>query len=143
MAKISFKLPDDMLEKMSKLGEKYDDITKTVLSEGAKPLFDIAKSNLTNSIGKNTKQDSKSKGDLLKSIRITKPFLDKNGNWGLKVGCEGIDSKNVSNAKKAAVLEYGKSNQIARPWLKPSGSQAKKACIERMKSTFDSEVDKL
>jgi HK97 gp10 family phage protein len=143
MAKVSYKLPDDMLEKMSMLGDKYDDITKIALEEGAKPLFDTAKSNLKSAIDKDTKQESRSKGDLVKSIRITRPFLDKNGNWGIKVGCEGIDSKGVSNAMKASVLEYGKSDQVARPWLKPSGSKAKKACIEKMKSTFDLEVDKL
>jgi HK97 gp10 family phage protein len=143
MAKVSYKLPDDMLEKISKLGDKYDNITKVVLEEGAKPLFDIAKSNLEGSIDKVTKQESRSKGDLLKSIRITRPFLDKNGNWGIKVGCEGIDRKGVSNAMKASILEYGKSGQVARPWLKPSGLKAKKAYIEKMKNTFDAEVDKL
>jgi len=143
MAKVSYKLPDDMLERMSKLGDNFDSVMKSVLEEGAKPLYDTAKSNLADSIGKDTKQDSISKGDLLKSIRITRPYLDKDENWGIKVGCEGMDRKGVSNALKAAVLEHGKSDQIARPWLKPSGSKAKKECIERMMNTFDSEVDKL
>lgn len=143
MAKVSYKLPDDMIEKMSKLGDKYDEITKKVLEEGAEPLYDTAKLNLDDSISRDTKQDSRSKGDLFKSIRITRPFIDKNGNWGIKVGCEGIDSKGVSNALKASVLEHGKSDQVARPWLKPSGSKSKKACIERMKNTFEKEVDKL
>lgn len=143
MAKMTIKFPDEMIAKMSHLGEKYDDITKKVLIEGAKPLFDVAKTNLENSIDNNTKQHSKSKGDLLKSIRITRPFLDKDSNWGIKVGCEGIDQEGVSNALKAAVLEHGKSDQIARPWLKPSGSKSKKACVEKMMSTFEAEVDKL
>ncbi|NMB96338.1 MAG: hypothetical protein GYA02_06980 [Clostridiaceae bacterium] len=143
MAKVKFNLPDEMLEKIAKLGNRYDSIIKAVLREGAKPLYDTAKSNLKDSIGRDTKQDSKSRGDLLKSIRITRPFLDKNSNWGIKVGCEGLDSKGVSNALKASVLEHGKSDQKARPWLKPSGSKSKKACIEKMKQTFEAEVDKL
>ena len=143
MAKVSFKLPDEMLENIAKLGNSYDRIVKVVLEEGAKPLYDTAKSNLKDSIGRDTKQDSKSKGDLLNSIRITMPFLDKHSNWGIKVGCEGLDSKGVSNALKASVLEYGKSDQKARPWLKPSGSKSKKACIAKMKQTFEAEVDKL
>lgn len=143
MANVKFNLPDEMLEKMAKLGSNYDSIIKAVLKEGAKPLYDTEKSNLKDSIGRDTKQDSKSKGDLLKSIRITRPFLDKNSNWGIKVGCEGLDSKGVSNALKASVLEHGKSDQKARPWLKPSGLKSKKACIEKMKQTFEAEVDKL
>lgn len=143
MANVKFNLPDEMLEKMAKLGSNYDSIIKAVLKEGAKQLYDTEKSNLKDSIGRDTKQDSKSKGDLLKSIRITRPFLDKNSNWGIKVGCEGLDSKGVSNALKASVLEHGKSDQKARPWLKPSGLKSKKACIEKMKQTFEAEVDKL
>ena len=143
MAVVNYKLPDEILEKMTKLGEKSDEVIKKVLQEGAEPLYDVAKQNLKGSIGRDTKQESRSKGDLLKSIRITWPFLDRNGNWSIKVGCEGIDSKGVSNALKASVLEHGKSNQVAKPWLKPSGSKAKKACIEKMKEVFEAEVDKL
>lgn len=140
---MSFKLPDEMISKMNKLGENYDSITKTVLVEGAKPLFNTAKDNLVNSIGQNTKQPSKATGDLASSIRTTRPFQDNSGNWGIKVGCEGVDKKGVSNAMKAAILEYGKSNQTPRPWLKPSGIKAKKACVESMQSAFNQEVDKL
>ena len=132
-----------MISKMTKLGENYDAITKVVLVEGAKPLYDTAKDNLINSIGQNTKHPSEATGDLAKSMRITRPFLDKSGNWGIKVGCEGTDRKGVSNAMKAAILEYGKSNQTPRPWLKPSGIKAKKACVESMQSVFNQEVDKL
>lgn len=143
MANVRFNLPDEMIQSIAKLGSNYDRIIKAVLKEGAKPLYDTTKSNLKDSIGRDTKQDSKSKGDLLKSIRITMPFLDKGSNWSIKVGCEGLDSKGVSNALKASVLEHGKSDQRARPWLKPSGLKAKKACIEKMKQTFEAEVDKL
>ena len=143
MAKVDFKLPEEMIESIAKLGSNYDKIVKVVLEEGAKPLYDTAKTNLADSIGKDTKQDSRSKGDLLKSIRITRPYLDKNSNWSIKVGCEGIDSKGVSNALKAAVLEHGKPDQAARPWLKPSAKKAKQECIDKMKETFEAEVKKL
>lgn len=143
MAKISFKLPDDMLVKMSKLAGKSDEVIKKVLVKGAEPLFVAAKLNLGSAIGRNTKEPSKAKGELLKSLRTTRPFVDKDGNYGIKVGCEGLDSDGVSNAMKAAVLEHGKSNQTPRPWLKPSGSKAKSACIDAMKIAFDDEVSKL
>lgn len=143
MAKMSFKMPDDIISKMSKLGDKYDEITMKVLEEGAKPLFEEAKTNLASSIGKNTKHETRSTGDLLKSLRTTKPFLDNDGNWAIKVGTEGIDNKGVSNPLKGGVLEFGKDNQVPRPWLKPSSKKAKQECIEKMKETLEAEVKKL
>lgn len=140
---MSFKLPEDMINKMSKLGENYDNITKSVLEEGAKPLFSAAKNALADSVGKDTKQKSRATGELVNSMRTTKPFLDKKGNWGIKVGCEGVDKKGVSNAMKAAILEYGKSDQKPRPWLKPSGKKVRKDCIEKMQTAFNKEVKKL
>ena len=143
MAKVSFKLPEEMLNKMASLADKSDTILKRVLERGAQPLYLTAKEKLSSSIGKDTKMPSKAKGELLKSLRITRPFVDSNGNYGIKVGCEGNDSKGVSNAMKAAVLEHGKSDQIARPWLKPSGTKAKKDCIEEMKRALEDEVQAL
>ena len=136
MAHCSFTLPEETIRKMSALGDKYDEVTKAVLKEGVTPLYDTAKANLSASIKNGT-------GDLLKSICTTKPFQDKNNDWNIKVGCEGVDRKGVSNAMKAAILEYGKSNQPAKPWLKPSVSKAKKACINKIQEALDIEVSKL
>lgn len=143
MAKVSFKLPEEMMNKIASLADKSDTVLKKVLERGAQPLYLTAKEKLSSSIGKDTKMPSKGKGELLKSLRITRPFVDSDGNYGIKVGCEGTDSKGVSNAMKAAVLEHGKSDQAARPWLKPSGSKAKKACIEEMKKALEDEVQAL
>lgn len=140
MAKMSFKLPEDMLNQMTSFAAKSDEVIKRVLEEGAEPLYITAKEKLASAIGKNTKQPSTAKGELLKSLRTTRPFVDSSGNYGIKVGCEGTDSEGVSNAMKAAILEHGKSNQVARPWLKPSGSKSKKACIDAMKRAFNNEV---
>ena len=136
MTKMTFSLPEETIRIMSALGDKYDEITKTVLKEGVTPLYDTAKVNISASIKDGT-------GDLLKSLCTTKPFQDKNGDWQIKVGCAGVDRKGVSNAMKAAVLEYGKSNQPAKPWLKPSVSKAKKACINKIQEVLDIEVSKL
>ena len=136
MGKMTFTLPENTIRKMAALGDKYDGVTKAVLKEGVTPLYDIAKVNLSASIRKGT-------GDLLKSLCTTKPFQDKNNDWSIKIGCAGVDRKGVSNAMKAAVLEYGKSNQPAKPWLKPSVSKAKKACINKIQEVLDLEVSKL
>ena len=144
MAKASFKLPDDLLEKMSKLGSQYDQIIPKVLEEGAKPASEKAKSNLSLRIGQGTKYPSKSTGELLASLETSKPVQNNQGDWGLRVGIPTTtDSKGVSNALKAAVIEYGKFGQPPKPWLKPAKSQSKKACIEAIKKQFDKEVENL
>nr|WP_307989826.1 HK97-gp10 family putative phage morphogenesis protein [uncultured Niameybacter sp.] len=144
MAKASFKLPDDLLEKMSKLGSQYDQIIPKVLEAGAEPASEKAKSNLALRIGQGTKHPSESTGELLASLETSKPSQNNQGDWGVRVGIPTTtDSKGVSNALKAAVIEYGKSGQPPKPWLKPAKSQSKKACIEAIKKQFDKEVERL
>ena len=144
MAKATFKLPDDLLEKMSKLGSKYDQIIPKVLEAGAEPAIKKAKNNLSLRIGQGTKYPSESTGELLASLEISKPSQDNKGDWILRVGVPATkDSRGVSNALKAAVIEYGKSGQPPKPWLKPAKSTSKKACIAAMKEKFEKEVEKL
>ena len=143
MAKMSYEMPTDMLRKLSALQSRYDSVVDKVLTEGVTPLEDAMRENLERSIGKGTKQPSKSSGDLLKSFSVTKPYQSADGDWNIKVGCAGYDSKGVPNPLKAAVLEKGKSGQRARPWAKPAARAAKEKCIKKMQETLDAEVKKL
>ena len=43
----------------------------------------------------------------------------------------------------ANVLEYGKSGQDAKPFLKPAKNKSRKACINAMEKVIESEIDKL
>ena len=144
MAKASYKLPDDFLEKISKLNSRFDEIAPRVLEEGAKPAIKNAKSNLALRIGQNTKQPSQSTGELLNSLETTKPVQDTKGDWKLRVGVPTTrDSKGISNALKAAVIEYGKSGQPPKPWLKPTKSKSRNACVKAMKDALEEEIKKL
>lgn len=143
MAKMSYEMPDDFIRKLSLLQSGYDDVVGEVLKEGVKPLYDQAKSNLEKVIGAGTKEKSKSSGDLVKSLRTTKPYLDGKEDWQIKVGCTGYDRKGVANPLKAAVLEHGSSKQTAKPWVRPAAREAKSACIDAMQKALDEEVQKL
>ncbi|MGO1368512.1 HK97 gp10 family phage protein [Senegalia sp. (in: firmicutes)] len=144
MAKASFKMPEDFLKKVSGLNNKLDDIVPRVLEKGAEPAVEKAKNNLSLRIGQGTKEPSESTGELLKAIESTKPEQDNKGNWMLRVGApKSKDSKGVSNALKAAVIEYGKSGQPPKPWLKTTKSQSRKPCIEAMKTALDKEIEKI
>lgn len=55
MARIDVKLPDDFLEKLSRLGEHTDAVAEKVLEAGSKVVLDKVRSNLASVVGSNTK----------------------------------------------------------------------------------------
>lgn len=143
MAKASFKLPEDFLLKLSKLGEKTDEIIPKVLDAGAKVVGAKVKSNLQSVIGKGTKNDSRSTGELVSSLGISEARQDKKGNFNVKVGFSEPRRDGQTNALIATVLEYGKQGQPPKPFLKPAYTSSKNACIEAMETAFEQEVENI
>ena len=137
MAKCTCNLPEDLLKKLSKLGSKMDDVSERVLESGGAVVLDKVKSNLQGVlIGNST-------GELSSSLGLSKVLLDRNGNHNIKVGFAEPRSDGKSNAMIANIIEYGKSGQPAKPFLKPAKSQSKKACIDAMTQKLEEEIDKL
>ena len=143
MAKATMKLPDDMLERMSRLGSNFDKVAEKVLTAGGEVVLAKTKSNLQAVVGNNTVYDSRSTGELENALGVSKVLLDKNGNYNIKVGFSEPRKDSSSNAQIANTIEYGKSGQPAKPFLKPAQRASKKQCIEAMKTTFESEVKNL
>ena len=143
MAKVDIKMPDDFLLKISKLGSDFDPVAEQVLKAGGEVVFKRTKSNLSAVIGKGTKHESRSTGELEKALGVTSVRLDRNGNHNIKIGFSEPRPDGESNAKIANILEYGKHGQPAKPFLKPARSASKSECISVMKSTFEEEVKKL
>ena len=143
MAKVDIKMPDDFLIKISKLGSDFDPVAEKVLKAGGEVVFKRTKSNLSAVIGKGTKHESRSTGELEKALGVTSVRLDRNGNHNIKIGFSEPRSDGESNAKIANILEYGKHGQPAKPFLKPARSASKSECISVMKSTFEEEVKKI
>lgn len=143
MAKVDIKMPDDFLLKISKLGSDFDPVAEKVLKAGGEVVFKRTKSNLSAVIGKGTKHESRSTGELEKALGVTSVRLDRNGNHNIKIGFSEPRPDGESNAKIANILEYGKHGQPAKPFLKPARSASKSECILVMKSTFEEEVKKL
>lgn len=143
MAKVDIKMPDDFLLKISKLGSDFDPVAEKVLKAGGEVVFKRTKSNLSAVIGKGTKHESQSTGELEKALGVTSVRLDRNGNHNIKIGFSEPRSDGESNAKLANILEYGKHGQPAKPFLKPAKSASKSECISTMKSTFEEEVKKI
>lgn len=143
MARVDVKMPDEFLERMSRLGSNFDAIAETVLEAGGEVVLEKTKSNLSSVIGSGTKYDSRSTGELESSLGLTGVKMDRNGNFNIKVGFSEPRSDGGSNAQLANIIEYGKSGQPAKPFLKPAKSASKKQCIEAMKQAFEMEVEKL
>lgn len=143
MAKADIQMPDEFLEKLSKLGDRTDAISEKVLEAGGEVVLAKVKSNLSAVIGSGTAFDSRSTGELERSIGLSPVKVDRNGNHDIKIGFAEPRSDGDSNAKIANILEYGKHGQRAKPFLKPAKSASKSAAQEAMIRTFDEEVGKL
>lgn len=143
MAKAQMMMPEDFLTRLSKLGDQQDAISEKVLEAGGEVVLSEVQSNLASVVGRDTKYDSRSTGELERALGLSTVKLDRNGNHNIKVGFSEPRRDGKSNAMLANILEYGKHGQPAKPFLKPAKSASKAACMEAMKRTFEEEVDKL
>lgn len=136
MAKCSYKLPEDLLKKLSTLGSKMDEISEVVLEAGGEVVLDKVKSNLEGSLS------GESSGELVSSLGLSGVRIDRNGNSNIKIGFSEPRKDGGSNAMVANVIEYGKHGQPAKPFLKPAKSSSKKQCIEVMTKKLEEEINK-
>jgi HK97 gp10 family phage protein len=143
MARGSYKMPEDFLLKVSTLAEKTDEIIPKVLEAGGEVVKAKVKANLQATIGSDTKLPSRSTGELVDALGVTPAGVDRDGNYNVKVGFDEPRKDGESNAKIANILEYGKSGQLAKPFLKPAKSASRNACIEAMKRKLDEEISKI
>ena len=143
MAKVDIKMPDEFLEKLSKLGTQTDEISERVLEAGGEVVLAKIRSNLSSVVGRATKVESRSTGELERSLGMSKARVDRNGNHNIKIGFAEPRSDGDSNAKIANILEYGRHGQPAKPFLKPAKSSSKSACEAAMKQKLEEEISKL
>lgn len=143
MAKVQVKMPEEFLLRLSRLGDKTDEIIPKVLEAGGEVVEQKVRANLSAVIGRDTKEESRSTGELLSALGVSPAKIDRDGNYNVKVGFSEPRPDGRSNAMIANVLEYGKSGQPAKPFLKPARSAARAPCIEAMKAAFEREVEKL
>ena len=143
MAKVDVKMPEDFLLKLSRLGDKTDEICEKALNAGGEVVLAKVKSNLSSVIGKDTKTDSRSTGELERSLGLSPVLNDDNGNANIKIGFKEPRSDGESNAKIASIIEYGKQGQPPKPFLKSAKSSSKNACVKAMVETLEQEVKNL
>lgn len=151
MAQVKIKMPEEFLLKVSRLGNKTDEIIEKTLKTGGKIVLEVVKANLKSVIGKDLKFKKRSSGELISSLGISPADVDRNGIHNIKVGFNKPRFKQyeakkdrsyylITNAMIANVIEYGKSGQKPKPFLKPAKTKSIKSCIDAMKSKLDSEI---
>lgn len=143
MAKMTPKMPDELIAKLTRLGGRTDEVCEKALKAGAEVAEKAVASNLSAVIGKDTKLKSQSTGQLEKALGISPVKVDGKGNYDIKIGFNEPRSDGESNAKIANILEYGKSNQPPRPFLKPAKSKSRKDIMSVMKETLEKEADNI
>lgn len=143
MASLSLKLPDELMKKLSGLGDHIDDVSDKMLQAGGAILYRKVKGNLQAVIGKGIKYDARSTGQLVSALGVSPARLNRQGNRDIKVGFAENRSDGYVNAKIANIIEYGRSGQKAKPFLKPAEKQAKADVIAEMTKVFEEEVQKL
>ena len=142
MARCDIQMPEDFLLKLARLGEKTDEIVPKVLEAGGEVVEAKVKDNLQAVIGSGTKEESRSTGELERSLGLSPAKQKRDGSgWDIKVGFAEPRSDGGSNAKIANILEYGKHGQAPKPFLKPARTQSRSAAVEAMKAKLEGEVD--
>lgn len=140
MAKVSFKLPEAFLEKVSRLGSRTDEILPRVLEAGAEVVEAKVRANLIASIGKGITYESRSTGQLVAALGTSPAKVDRSGNTNVKIGFAEPRGDGGSNGKIANILEYGRAGQPAKPFLKPALTASKGPCIEAMAAKLEQEI---
>ena len=143
MAKMAVSLPEELEQRLSRLGANFDPVAEKLLETGGRVVLAKAKENLSAVVGTDTKYPSRSTGELARSLGLTKVRLGSDGNHNIKVGFAPDRSDGKSNAMIAGVLEYGKRGQPARPFMKPAERQSKDDAAAEMARVFDEEVGRL
>ena len=138
MVKVTIKMPTQFMDQLAKAAEKTDAAIPKALEAGGKVVFDTMKANLRSAIGRDTKYPSRSTGKLLAALGVSPVKLNDEGNYDVKVGFS--EDREVSNAKLANILEYGKHGQPPKPILKPTRRSSRKPCIEAMQAALKEEL---
>ena len=141
MAKLTVRTPDALIAKLTRLGNKTDQVCEKALKASAEVAEKAVSSNLSAVIGKDTKKPSRSTGELQSALGVSPVKVDDKGNYDIKVGFAEPRSGGGINAKIANILEYGKAGQPPKPFLKPAKSKARRQIAAAITETLEREMN--
>lgn len=138
MARFELRNTGNLLKQLEGLGNYSGEIQKKMVDSALPSLRTAIESNFDK-----IPLSDRSTGALRESLKTISATVDKNGTISGEVGFTGKDENGVRNGLKAGVLEYGKSDQPARPFLRPAVSESSDEVMAKMQQTFNNEINKL
>ena len=143
MARVQIRLPNKYIDALEATSRLLDTATDEVLTAGANVVEPRMRANLASAIGRATTLPSRSTGQLLGALGVTSVKVNSRGDHNVKVGFAENRRDGRSNALIASVLEHGRSNQPARPFLAPTRSQTRRGAIEAMKAALTARIEQV
>lgn len=143
MARAQIQLPNAFIDALEAVSNVIESSAEEVLSAGANVVEPRLRANLTSAIGSNTKAPSRSTGQLASALDTTSVKVNSRGVYNVKVGFAENRRDGRSNALIANVLEHGRSNQAARPFLAPTRSQTRRPATEAMKQVLAVAIERV
>ena len=133
MALFNFTIPEALIKALSENLSKVEKIAPKMLEESAPIVVNALKNKAPVSTGK-----------MRDGIKAQKPSKTKNGAHILSIAFTGSETRKskdgkatkIPNAIKAAVTEYGKSDQEAQPFIRPAVAETEKEVIEKMPKAY-------
>lgn len=137
---------NDDLDEMIKVIEGFankDDVYQEMISAGQ----GIMKSAIETGARKH-----KRTGKMAESLVCTKPIQNKSGDWVGRVKFEGSNGVyrtkkgkkyDITNWLKAFRIEYGTSEQMAKPFVRPAIQGCQSNIYNKMNKIFEKELNKL
>lgn len=135
MARAQIKLPTAFIDSLEAASTMLDTAAEEVLQAGASIVEPRMRANLAGAIGQG-RTPSRSTGQLFGALGTTTAKVNSRGDHNVKIGFAENRRDGRSNALIANVLEHGRSNQPARPFLAPTRSQTRRPATEAMKQTL-------
>ncbi|CAB0855556.1 hypothetical protein FRC0360_00760 [Corynebacterium diphtheriae] len=140
MARVQIRLPNKYIDKLEATSRLLDTAADEVLTAGANVVEPRMRANLAAAIGRATTMPSRSTGQLIGALGVTSVKVNSRGDHNVKVGFAENRRDGRSNALIANVLEHGRSNQPARPFLAPTRSQTRRGVIDAMKQALAARI---
>lgn len=141
MARVQIRLPNKYIDSLHAASTLLETAAGDVLQAGANVVEPRMRANLAAAIGRSTKGSSRSTGQLLAALGTTEVKVNSRGDHNVKVGFAENRRDGRSNALIANVLEHGRSNQPARPFLAPTRSQTRRSAVEAMKTVLAARIE--
>ena len=157
MARMIISGLDDYASKLSKYSDHFKETANKAVKAGANPVADEIRRGISSLPEENfrylkngekfTGVPPTQKKDLLDSLGVTPPGVDRNGDTDAKIGFDGYGShktkkykKGLPNALLARSIESGSTVRKKNPFIRKAVSKTKELAIQEISKVVDEDI---